>query len=315
MQRYIIRRVLQALLILVFLSITVFVLLRVSPGDPALLQQGINATPARIAQVHKELGLDKPLPVQYLDWVGSLLRGDLGHSVLSQTNVTTEFKSRFPVTFELMLMTIFWIVLFGIPFGVISAMKRNSLTDYAVRLVAIIGLAAPGFWIATLVLLIPAQQWGYAPPLDKTISIFQNPAGNLQQFIPASLVLAFASIATIMRLMRSTLLEVLRADYVRTARAKGLRERRIVVAHALRNSIIPVLTVLGLTAAGLLGGAVIIEEIFALHGIGLYIYQAILQKDFAVVQDLVMFTAAVVVFANLLVDLSYAWLDPRIRYS
>jgi len=314
-QRYIVRRLLQAALILIFLSIAVFVLLRLGPGDPALLQQGLNATPARIAAVHRELGLDKPLPVQYLDWVGQMLRGNLGVSVLTQTSVTSEFRARFPVSFELMLFTIFWTIVLGIPFGVISAMRRNSGIDYGVRLFAIIGLAFPGFWIATLVLLIPAQQWGYAPPLDKTISIFHDPTGNLQQFVPASLVLAFASIAGIMRLMRSTLLEVLRADYVRTARAKGLRERQIIIAHALKNSIIPVITVLGLTAAGLLGGAVIIEEIFALHGLGAYIYAAILQKDFNVVQSLAMFTGAVVVLLNLMVDLSYAWLDPRIRYS
>ncbi|MGI8551379.1 MAG: ABC transporter permease [Dehalococcoidia bacterium] len=315
MQRYIIRRLIQSFIILVFLSIAVFVLLRISPGDPALLQQGINATPERIAAVHRELGLDKPLPVQYLTWVGEILHGNLGRSILTQTDVTHEFRDRFPISFELMLLTLFWTVLFGIPFGILSAMRRSSGLDYGVRFFAIAGLAVPSFWVATLVLIIPAQQWGYAPPLDQTISIFKNPGGNIQQFIPASLVLALGSIAGIMRLSRSTLLEVLRQDYVRTARAKGLKEQAIIIRHALQNSMIPVITVLGLTAAGLLGGAVIIENIFALHGLGAYIFASILQKDFSVVQTLAMFTAATVVLLNLLVDLSYAVLDPRIRYS
>lgn len=315
MQRYIIRRLAMAVGILWFISITVFVLLRVSPGDPALLQQGINATPEKVAAIHKELGLDRPMVVQYLDWVGQMLRGNLGVSVLTQTSVTHEFRSRFPVSLQLMLMTVFWIVVVGIPLGVISAMRRNTLTDYVARFFAILGLSVPGFWVATLVLMIPVQLWGYAPPLGRQISLFDDPAGNLRQFVPASLVLALAAIASIMRLTRSTLLEVLRQDYIRTARAKGLRERVIIIQHALKNSLIPVVTVLGLLVAGLLGGSVIIEQIFALRGIGQYIYTSLLQKDFPVAQSLVMYTAAAVVLLNLAVDVLYAALDPRIRYS
>lgn len=315
MQGYILRRLAMAALILWIISIAVFVLLRLTPGDPALLQQGINATPETVAAVREELGLNKPMVVQYTDWLGQVLRGDLGRSVLTQTSVTDEFRSRFPVSLQLMLMTIVWIVLVGVPLGVISAMKRNSPLDYAGRFFAILGLSVPAFWVATLVLMIPAQLWGYAPPLDRTLSFFDDPEGNMRQFLPASIVLALGPIATVMRLTRSSLLETLRQDYVRTARAKGLRERVVVVQHALRNSLIPVVTVLGLLIGGLLGGAVIIEQIFALRGIGQYIYTSLLQKDFMVAQSLVMYAAGAVVLLSLVVDLLYAVLDPRIRYA
>lgn len=315
MTQYIIRRLALAALILWFISVAVFLLLRVGPGDPALLQQGINATPETVAAVHKELHLDDPYYVQYLRWMKGFVTLDLGRSVLNQTDVTSEFKGRFPVTFELMVFTLFWTVALGIPFGVISAVTRNRPPDYLVRIFAVFGLSVPAFWVATLVLMIPAQQWGYAPPLNKTTSLFSEPWLNFKQFGPPSFVLALGSMAGIMRLVRSELLEVLRADYVRTARAKGLTQRLVVLRHALRNSLIPVVTVLGLLTSGLLGGSVIIESIFNLRGLGQYIFMSILQKDYAVVQSLVMFTATVAVLMNLAVDLIYGFLDPRIRYS
>jgi peptide/nickel transport system permease protein len=229
--------------------------------------------------------------------------------------VSSEFKRRFPISFELMAFTLAWTVAFGIPFGVISAVKRNQAPDYAVRLTAILALAVPGFWLATLLLILPQQWWGYAPPLDRARSFMDEPLTNLRQFGPPSLILAFAPMASVMRLTRSALLEVLRTDYIRTARAKGLSDRAVIMDHALKNSIIPVVTVIGLQVAGLLGGSVIIESIFNLNGLGAYIFQAILQKDFAVAQSLVLYTGAAVVFLNLAVDLAYGYLDPRIRYS
>ncbi len=315
MLTYAIRRTVLALMILWFISLVVFVLMRWMPGDPALLQQGIQATPEVIERVNRELGLNDPLPVQYVDWLWGILRLDLGRSVLSQQSVTDEFMVRFPVSFQLMALTLLWTVLLGIPFGIISAMKRNRWPDYMVRLTAILALAVPSFWIATLVLILPQQQWGYAPRLDGAVSLFDNPTENLKQFIPPSLVLAFAPMASVMRLTRSSLLEVLRTDYIRTARAKGLTDRAVVFKHAMKNSVIPVVTVIGLQVAGLLGGSVIVEQIFNLNGLGQYVYRAILQKDFAVAQSLVLYTAAAVVFLNLAVDLAYGWLDPRIRYS
>jgi len=315
MTRYIIRRLAMAVLILWFISIAVFLLMRVGPGDPALLQQGINATPEKIAAVHKEMGLDDPYPVQYFNWLKGVVTLDLGRSVLTQTDITHEFKTRFPVSFQLMIMTLFWTVVIGIPFGIISAARRNSGSDYSVRMFAILGLSVPSFWVATLVILIPAAKWGYAPPLDRQTSLFTEPWANLRQFGPPSLVLALGPIASVMRLTRSSLLEVLRADYVRTARAKGLNERIIVMRHALKNSLIPVITVIGLLAGGLLGGSVIIEVIFNLRGLGAYVFAAILQKDYNVAQTLVLYTAGTAVLLNLAVDLLYGLFDPRIRYA
>ena len=315
MTRYIIRRLAMAAMILWFISMIVFVLLRIGPGDPALLQQGINATPERIAQVNEEMGLNDPYVVQYLNWIKGMVTLDLGTSALTQTSTTSEFRERFPISAQLMLMTLFWTVAIGIPFGIISAAKRNSVGDYGVRIFAIMALSVPSFWIATLVLIIPVQQWGYAPPLDRQASLFSEPWANLRQFGPPSLVLALGPIASVMRLTRSSLLEVLRADYVRTARAKGLSGRVIVMRHALKNSLIPVITVLGLLMGGLLGGSVIVESIFNLRGLGQFVYRAILQKDFNVAQTLVMYTAGVAVMLNLAVDLLYSLFDPRIRYA
>lgn len=315
MTRYVVRRVALAALILWVVSLAVFLLLRVAGGDPVVLQQGMNATPERIAQVHKELHLDEPYYQQYFRWLKGMATLDLGHSGITGRNVIDEFRARFPVSFQLMLMTVCWTILLGIPFGIISALKRNSTPDYAVRIFAVFGLSVPAFWVATLVLMIPAQRWGYAPPLNQTTSIFHEPWANIRQFGPPSLVLALGSTASIMRLTRSQMLEVLRADYVRTARAKGLNERVVVVRHALRNSLVPVVTVLGLQISGLIGGSVIIEQIFNLRGFGQYIFAAILQKDFAVAQSLVMFTAGAAVLSNLTIDLLYVFLDPRIRYG
>lgn len=315
MTRYIVRRLALAALILWVVSVAVFLLLRVAGGDPVIIQQGFNATPERIAQVHKELHLDEPYYQQYARWVKDMLTLDLGRSSFTGVAVSEEFRARLPVSFQLMLMTLAWTVLLGIPFGVISAIRRNSAPDYMVRVFAVFGLSVPAFWVATLVLMIPAEQWGYAPPLNKTTSIFSEPWENIRQLGPPSLVLALAPMASIMRLTRSQMLEVLRADYVRTARAKGLNERVVVIRHALRNSLVPVVTVLGLQVSGLLGGSVIIESIFNLRGLGQYIFAAILQKDFAVAQTLVMFTAGAAVLSILVIDVLYVFLDPRIRYS
>lgn len=315
MLAYIVRRLLMAASILFLLSVVVFALLRIGPGDPALTGLGTTATPEQVAATRAEMGLDEPYLVQYLDWLSGMVRLDFGTSVLTRTDITEEFKSRLPVSLQLMVMTLFWTVAVGVPFGVISATRQNSAADYAVRLVAILGLSVPSFWVATLVLLIPAQWWGYAPPLDGNVSLLHDPWANLRQFGPPSIVLALAPIASVMRLTRSSLLEVLRADYVRTARAKGLGERTLVLRHALKNSLIPVLTVLGLLMGGLLGGSVIVESIFNLRGLGQYIFAAILQKDYVVAQTLVMYTAAVAVLLNLAVDLTYSAFDPRIRYE
>jgi peptide/nickel transport system permease protein len=229
--------------------------------------------------------------------------------------VSTALRNRFPVTFELMVLTMIFTIVVGIPFGIISAVFRNSPLDYFVRSTAILGLSVPNFWVATLVLIVPVALWNYSPPLGRTIAFTQDPILNLKQFGPPAAVLALGSAAGIMRLARSSLLEVMRQDYMRTARAKGLRERAIIARHGLKNSLIPVVTVLGLQLAGLLGGAIIIEQIFTLPGLGQYVFQELLYKDFQVVQTMTIYIGAIVILMNLLVDVSYAWFDPRIRYS
>jgi peptide/nickel transport system permease protein len=317
--------------ILFILSVVVFALLRVVPGNPAAERCGLGCKDEQIRALEHDLGLDKPkFPItingdppivhfnadnQYTDWLQSVLTGELGVSNVDKQPVIDSVKDRVPVTLELMVLTLIMTVVIGIPFGVASAVFRNSVGDYFVRITAIFGLSVPSFWVATLVLILPLEWWGYAPPIGRYVKLMDDPIGNLKQMGPPAAVLALASAAGIMRLTRSSLLEVLRQDYMRTARAKGLRERAVIVRHGLKNSLIPVVTVLGLQAAGLLGGAIIVEQIFTLPGLGKYTLDALIAKDFMVVQTMTLYAGVTVILLNLLVDVSYAWLDPRIRYS
>lgn len=332
MQRYIARRLIQSAFILFVLSVAVFLLLRIAPGaDPALLRCGISCTEEKREAIREGLGLNLPYyPIsldftelsvvefngedQYTRWIREVFSGSLGRDI-NEGEVAEQLKRRLPVTIELLIITLLVTVGVGIPFGIISAVYRNSPADYSTRFTAILGLAVPSFWVATLVLLIPQQYWGYAPPLLESVSFFDSPWDNLRQFGPPAIVLGAASAAGIMRLTRSSMLEVMRQDYVRTARAKGLHERVVIGRHALKNSLIPVITVLGLQIAALFGGAVIIEQIFNLEGVGRYFLTSLFAKDFQVVQTLTLYIGVIVVLANLTVDIVYAWLDPRIRYT
>ncbi|MCH7511051.1 MAG: ABC transporter permease [Chloroflexi bacterium] len=315
MRAYIIRRLITGIFILFILSVVIFVLMRLAPGDPAILACGLNASPECIEAKREQLGLNDSWPVQYGNWIRDVSTGDLGVEAITHRPVIDTLKDRFPVTLELLIITMVATIAIGVPFGIISALYRNSPADYGVRITAVMGLSVPNFWLATLVIIIPQELWGYAPTFARSISFTDDPVGNLQQFVPPALVLAMASAAGIMRLTRSSLLEVMGTDYVRTARSKGLRESLVVSRHALKNSMIPVVTVLGLQIAFLLGGTVIIERIFALPGVGLYLFESLLSKDFQVVQSLTVLVGAVVISMNLLVDIVYAWLDPRIRYA
>ncbi len=331
MQAFILRRLLIGVVILFILSVTVFILLRVVPGDPAAQRCGLGCKAEQIKAIHHQLGLDKPyFPIsftsgppfvevgghsQYGDWIRGVVTGDLGTSTYYQQPVIKAIKQRLPITVELMIMTMVFTILIGIPFGVISAVFRNSPLDYIVRVTAIFGLSVPTFWVGTLVLIVPLALWNYAPPIGRTVAFFDDPLLNIKQFGPPAAVLALGSAAGIMRLARSSLLEVLRQDYMRTARAKGLAEQIVILRHGLKNSLIPVVTVLGLQMAGLLGGAIIVEQIFTLNGIGQYTFAELFNKDFPVVQSMTLYIGAVVILLNLAVDVSYAWFDPRIRYS
>jgi len=312
---YVARRLLLGALTLVLISVGVFWLLRLGPGDIAEIALGQGASQEQVDAMRQHLGLKEPIHTQYLRWIKQVFSGDLGESAISGTPVTSELTSRLPITAELLIITMLVTVAIGIPAGIISALYRNSVTDYVVRVAATMGLSVPVFWVATLVLDLPNRWWGYSPSLIHTIGFFEDPWGNLRQFVPPAMIMGAAASSGIMRLTRSTLLEVLRQDYIRTARSKGLRERAVVWRHALRNALVPVVTVLGLQIAALLGGAVIIEQIFNLRGLGNYIYQSIFIKDYAVVQTMALYIALVVVLANLTVDILYAWLNPRIRYG
>jgi peptide/nickel transport system permease protein len=315
MRAYIARRLLLSVVILALISVGVFWLLRLGPGDVAEIALGQGASQEQVEAMREHLGLNEPIHLQYFRWIGQIFRGDLGSSAISGTPVASELTSRLPVTGELLIITLLVTVAIGIPAGVVSALYRNRPVDYVVRVAATIGLSLPVFWVATLVILLPNQWWGYSPPLGRTVGFFDDPWGNLRQFVPPAAILGTAAASVVMRLTRSALLEVLRQDYIRTARSKGLRERMVIWRHALRNSLVPVVTVLGLQVTALLGGTVIIEQIFTLRGLGNYIYQSIVIKDFAVVQTMALYVALVVVLMNLIVDIAYAWLNPRIRYG
>ncbi|MDP6453661.1 MAG: ABC transporter permease [SAR202 cluster bacterium] len=321
MQQYIARRLLYGLLTAVLVSLLVFALMRIAPGDVAQMiaieQSGGDAsaiTDEQLATIREALGLNDALHIQYIKWMGDFVTGDWGESLFSRRSVFTEFVSKFPVTFELVILSQIVAVVLGIPAGIIMALKQDTRIDYIVRILSLAALSVPSFWSATLLLLGGAYflgwnpQLGYAPFLD-------DPLANLQQFLWPSLMLGYISAATKARMMRSTMLEVLRQDYIRTAHAKGLAAFVVTSRHALKNAFIPVVTVIGITTALALGGSVVMERIFTLPGIGNYILDGMLRRDFPVVQSVVLLFAAGVIIVNLLVDLSYGWLDPRVRFQ
>jgi peptide/nickel transport system permease protein len=314
MQAYFIRRASFLIPVLLAVSIAVFSALRFMPGDITVILLGPDASPQQVAELRADLGLDKPIPVQYVNWMGDILRGDLGTSYVLGNKVGAEILDRAPITLEILVLTLVFTAVLGITLGVVSALFRDSPVDYLVRVTSVFGLSVPGWWVGIMILLLPAIWWNYSPPLGY-VPIRDNLSENLRQFLPPALTLAAASSAVLMRLTRTVLLDVLRQDYIRTARAKGLRQNVIVVRHAMKNAMIPIITVLGGQMVVLFGGVVIIEQVFSLEGLGRYMFTSIAQRDYPVVQVLALYTAVVVVVLNLLVDISYAWFDPRVRYQ
>jgi peptide/nickel transport system permease protein len=314
MHPYVARRLLLVTPTLIGVTIVVFSLVRLLPGDAVsmLLQDYAYAKDAD--EMRARLGLDQPVHIQYFVWLGGLLRGNLGTSLHTNEPVGIEITNRLPVTAELGLMAIVIGLLIAVPVGVISAMRQDTRTDYVVRGLAIGMLAIPGFWLGTLVITLPSIWWQWTPPLRYT-KLWDDPAKNLAQMIIPAIILGIALSGTVLRLMRAQMLEVLRQDYVRTAAAKGLDEWAVVFRHALRNAFIPVLTLLGLEVAIVVGGAVVIENVFALPGVGRYLLEGIQYRDYPVIQALNLIFASVIILANLLVDLLYGWIDPRVRYS
>ena len=318
--RYVARRLLLFVPTLLGASIFIFVLMRLVPGDIAeiLVYQTGGETSAiqqkQIRQIRQELGLDQPVVVQYLDWLGNAARGDFGQSYTQQRPVADILKERVPRSIELAVLTILLAMLWAVPLGVISAVRQNRWADYVVRVLSISGLSVPIFFSGVLVLYLLVAIFKWLPPLE-FVSFTADPVENLKQLIWPALVQAFYISAPITRLTRSQLLEVIRQDYVRTARAKGLAERAVVYRHALANSLLPVVTFIGWWGGRLLGGIVIVEIIFSVPGMGSALAHAVTQRDYPTVQAMVFVMALVFLALNLLVDLLYAWLDPRIKYA
>jgi peptide/nickel transport system permease protein len=315
MTTYIIRRLLLMVPVLLLVVGFVFLLMRLLPGDAVdlLVEDSPFIRDEDRQAMRERLGLDDPIPVQFVHWLGDALRGDFGRSFTSSSEVSELIRDRGPLTAELAVMAMVIAVAIGVPAGIIAAVAQDSIVDYIVRAVAIAGLTVPSFVIGTAVLVYASKWFGWSPPLGYT-TLLDDPWTNLKQFFLPALVLGASLSASSMRMMRSQMLEVLRMDYVRTARAKGQRERRIVVRHAMPNAINPVMTIIGNQVSFLIGGALIIEVLFSLPGLGRTLYDAIVNRDYPVVQALVALTALLLLLINLIVDISYAIFDPRIRY-
>jgi peptide/nickel transport system permease protein len=320
MRQYIARRLLLFAPSLFGASLLIFLLLRVVPGDIAeiLVYQAGSESAAvqerQIQQIRAELGLDRPVLVQYVAWLAGAVRGDFGYSYVQRRPVTEIVIERFPRSMELAVLTLLVAVVWAVPLGVVSAVRQNTWVDYLVRIVAVSGLSLPIFFTGVLILYLLVRVFRWLPPLE-FVSLLDDPAENLKQLIWPTLAQAYYISAPIMRLTRSEMLEVIRRDYVRTARAKGLGERAVVYRHALKNSLLPVVTFVGWWGGRLLGGIVIMEIIFAVPGMGTALVQAVTNRDYPTVQAIVFLMALVFLTINLLVDLLYAWLDPRIRYA
>ena len=312
MGRYILRRLALAVPVLFLVSAIIFAIIRVIPGDVVTLKLMEGGESPEAVAMRQQLGLDRPLPVQYALWIGNALRGDLGVSLWTGNPVVHEIAQALPITLELALLSIAIAIAIAIPAGLVSAVSQDTPLDYLVRLTSVAGLAIPPFWLATLAIMLPAIFFGWAPPAGY-VSLGENPLTNVQQFMFPALSLGYFYSALSMRLTRSQALEVLRQDYIRTARAKGLADRTVLFAHVLKNTLMPVITLAGAQFGALLGGTVIIEQIFSLPGMGRLTLWAISVRDYPQLQANVLLIAATTVVLNLAVDIAYAWFDPRIR--
>ena len=328
MRSYLTKRLMLVVPSLFLASLLTFVMLRIVPGDTAVAQAGLAADQEVVDARRHELGLDRPyFPVEILrgspllslerdtqfgEWLGDIVRGDLGRSTTYGRPVRSEIADRLPVTIELVLLSALLTIAVGVPAGIISAVRQNTPIDALVRTASIFGVSIPGFVLGTLLLLAGAIWFDWAPPATY-VAFWKNPWDNLQMFALPAVALAAAYASTVMRLTRSAMLDVMRNDYVRTAWAKGLRERQVMTRHAIKNAMIPIVTFIGLQLITMMTGAVIIEQVFNLSGIGRLLFSAIFSRDYALVQGLVLFLAVIVLATNLAVDLLYSWIDPRVR--
>ncbi len=320
MKAYLIRRVLGLLPILLGLSLLVFFIMRMLPGDVAMMilagdvDDVGHVDPEALEVLREQLGLNKPLIVQYFSWVGGLLTLDAGNSLWSGRPVFVEIGERLPLTAELAALAMVISIVIALPLGILSALRQDTWLDYMFRTISIAGLAVPNFWIGTLIILFLSVWFNWAPPLGY-VGFFEDPWVNIQQLFWPALVVGYGNAAIIARMTRSTMLEVLREDYIRTARSKGLDQNTILTVHALKNAMLPVLTLAAISLGHLLNGTVILETIFTLPGIGRYLIDAIFNRDYPVVQTIVMLLGVLFVALNLITDILYGVLDPRIRYE
>jgi peptide/nickel transport system permease protein len=312
--KYVLRRLLMLIPTLFGMSVLIFAMLRLLPGDIVSIIAGADAQTdsASRAKLRHAMGLDDPIPVQYVKWLGHLLQGDPGKSLRSGKPVGELLWRSFPITLELALLAMLMATVVAIPLGVISAVKRDTPLDFGARVAGLIGLSLPGFWIATLLLLFTSRAFHWVPPI-RYISPRDDLFGNLKQMGMPAFALAIQLMAIEMRMTRTTMLEVLNQDFVRTARAKGLRDRVVIYRHALRNALIPVITVIGFQVGALMGSSAIVEVIFGLNGIGNTLLQGIFNRDYPLVQAAALYLATAFVVISLVVDLLYAYLDPRIK--
>jgi peptide/nickel transport system permease protein len=312
MTSYLVRRLLTIVPTLVFVSILIFSLQQLLPGDPAVVLAGEDRDPSVVAYLHAKLHLDEPLPVRYLYWLRGVVTGDLGESLRMQKPVLALIDEKLPVTLELAFIAMLIALVIGIPAGIISAVKRNTVWDYAANVVALWGLSTPNFWLGIMLILLFSVSLGWLPA-SGYVSPFESLSGNVAAMIMPAFVLGNAIAAVLMRHTRSAMLQVLSSDYVRTARAKGLDERKVVLKHALRNALTPIITLGALEFGTLLSGAVLTEQVFSIPGFGKLIVDAVFNRDYSVVQGVVLFTATMYIVLNLLADVAYFLVNPRMR--
>jgi len=314
MGAYLIRRLLLMVVTLFGMSVLIFVMLRLVPGNitDIIFDSAGFVNPAAKKKIERELGLDQPIVTQYVSWISGLARGDLGYAYVSEKPAIEEILPRIPVTAKLAVLALVFSVLFGVPLGVMSAVRQNTALDYALRVVSLSGLSLPSFWLGLLILMAFVHWFGWIPIYKSNTGSFWHDLALLS--IPAAAV-GFRSSALVMRLTRSSMLEVMRQDYIRTARAKGASDPAVNYDHALRNAVLPVVTIIGIEAAFLIGGLIVTETVFNIPGVARFLVEAIRWRDYPIVQNLVMFIAIVVVVTNFIVDMLYVVLDPRIKYE
>lgn len=318
MGAFIVRRLIQALAIILLVTIIVFFVMRALPGDPVLVYVGQDAltaaTPEQIEELRHEFGLDKPVVVQYFTWLGDIAHGDLGRSIINRDTVDQEIARALPKTFLMGALAFILSIILGIPLGIVAAIRRGKWADTLSTLIANLGVTAPIFWIGIIMILIFGLYLGWLP-IQGYISPIEDFGDSIRHIIMPVVCLTIYPMAAVARQTRSAMLEVVRQDYIRTAWAKGLTERQVIIKHAARNSIIPVITLIGLNIRQIFGGQVLVETVFNIYGMGKLSVDALFSADYAVVQGVILVVSIVVVCSNLLVDLSYGWIDPRIRYE